>query len=218
MEFLFLVLTAFFVFGALILSNKFFGKDAIFVIGIGSAIASNVYNVGNYPINIANFIFGIDSVVYTVFIFCIFICYAFYGKKDALTLLFSALGSLFLTALLQFIASWATLGFGEQIVWGFASYIISIIATLIAVYLSLKTFILLENKNINIYLNLIITIILASLINSIIYFGVVSLINGFSENFIGMLIGSYIGKFMCTFLSLLVFFLCQKYNYNIKEK
>lgn len=214
MEFLYLVLTSFISYGALVLTNRFFGKDAIFVIGIGSAIASNVYNVGNYPIYVGNLIFGIDSVVYTLFIFCIFLCYKYYGKKDALCLLFSALGSLLFTSILQFIASWATFGFGKEIVWGFASYIISIVATLVALLISLKLFEILENKKVNIFINIAIAILIASLINSTIYFGCVTIINGVYDNFISMLIGSYIGKTMCLILSLITYLIISKYNYK----
>ena len=58
MDFLYLVLTAVLVFGALILANWLWGKDALFVIGIGSAIGSNVYNVGDYGIQIGDLIFS----------------------------------------------------------------------------------------------------------------------------------------------------------------
>lgn len=91
MDFLFLVLTAVLVFVILIVSNRFWGKDALFVIGIGSAIGSNVYNVGDYGIQIGDLIFGIDSVVYTVFVFVIFLCLINYGEKCTYTLLFSAM-------------------------------------------------------------------------------------------------------------------------------
>lgn len=217
MDFLYLVLTVFVIFGALILANHFWGKDALFVIGIGSAIGSNVYNVGDYGIQIGDLIFGIDSVVYTVFVFVIFLCLINYGEKCTYTLLFSAMGSIMLTAILQFIASWASSGFASNIIWGFASYAISVIATFVALMLSIKLFEYFQHKKINVYLNLLINILIASVINSLIYFGIVAIITGFQENFWGQLGASYLGKLMSTAFGLLTYFLCTKLPYK-KDK
>lgn len=82
MDFLYLVLTVFVIFGALILANHFWGKDALFVIGIGSAIGASVYNIEDYGIQIGNVIFGIDSIVYTVFVFILLFCFINYGEKS----------------------------------------------------------------------------------------------------------------------------------------
>ena len=140
MDFLFLVLTAVLVFAILIVSNRFWGKDALFVVGIGCAIGSNIYNVGDYGIVIGNLVFGIDSVIYTVFVFVVLLCLKNYDEKSAFTLLYSAMGSIMLSALLVFIASWASAGFASNLIWGFVSYLISVIATFAALFITIKLF------------------------------------------------------------------------------
>ena len=214
MDFLFLVLTAVLVFAILIVSNRFWGKDALFVVGIGCAIGSNIYNVGDYGIVIGNLVFGIDSVIYTVFVFVVLLCLKNYDEKSAFTLLYSAMGSIMLSALLVFIASWASAGFASNLIWGFVSYLISVIATFAALFTTIKLFKYFESKNLNVYLNFLINVLIASFINSLIYFGAVAIISGFEENFLGQLGASYIGKLMSTAFSLLTYFICTKLSYK----
>lgn len=214
MDFLFLVLTAVLVFVILIVSNRFWGKDALFVVGIGCAIGSNIYNVGDYGIVIGNLVFGIDSVIYTVFVFVVLLCLKNYDEKSAFTLLYSAMGSIMLSALLVFIASWASAGFASNLIWGFVSYLISVIATFVALFTTIKLFKYFESKNLNVYLNFLINVLIASVINSLIYFGIVAIITGFQENFWGQLGASYLGKLMSTAFSLLTYFICTKLPYK----
>ncbi len=214
MDFLFLVLTAVLVFAILIVSNRFWGKDALFVVGIGCAIGSNIYNVGDYGIVIGNLVFGIDSVIYTVFVFVVLLCLKNYDEKSAFTLLYSAMGSIMLSALLMFIASWASAGFASNLIWGFVSYLISVIATFAALFTTIKLFKYFEGKNLNVYLNFLINVLIASFINSLIYFGAVAIISGFEENFLGQLGASYLGKLMSTAFSLLTYFICTKLPYK----
>lgn len=214
MDFLFLVLTAVLVFAILIVSNRFWGKDALFVVGIGCAIGSNIYNVGDYGIVIGNLVFGIDSVIYTVFVFVVLLCLKNYDEKSAFTLLYSAMGSIMLSALLVFIASWASAGFASNLIWGFVSYLISVIATFVALFTTIKLFKYFESKNLNVYLNFLINVLIASFINSLIYFGAVAIISGFEENFLGQLGASYIGKLMSTAFSLFTYFICTKLPYK----
>ena len=214
MDFLFLVLTAVLVFAILIVSNRFWGKDALFIVGIGCAIGSNIYNVGDYGIVIGNLVFGIDSVIYTVFIFVVLLCLKNYDEKSAFTLLYSAMGSIMLSALLVFIASWASAGFASNLIWGFVSYLISVIATFAALFTTIKLFKYFEGKNLNVYLNFLINVLIASFINSLIYFGAVAIISGFEENFLGQLGASYLGKLMSTAFSLLTYFICTKLPYK----
>ena len=214
MDFLFLVLTAVLVFAILIVSNRFWGKDALFIVGIGCAIGSNIYNVGDYGIVIGNLVFGIDSVIYTVFVFVVLLCLKNYDEKSAFTLLYSAMGSIMLSALLVFIASWASAGFASNLIWGFVSYLISVIATFAALFTTIKLFKYFEGKNLNVYLNFLINVLIASFINSLIYFGAVAIISGFEENFLGQLGASYLGKLMSTAFSLLTYFICTKLPYK----
>ena len=63
-----------------------------------------------------------------------------------------------------------------------------------------------KTAGLNIYLNFLIVILLASLVNTMIYFGLSVLITGLVvENFVALLAGSYIGKFVASMCCLAVF-------------
>jgi len=174
--------------------NKF-GKDILFTVAIGSIIASNIYHIGNYPIQVGNFIFGLDSILYTLFLFCIIVMLVFYDEKSAKTLMYSSVASICFTAIIQFLASLATGGVQEGVVWGLVSFFVSAIATVIPILIITKLYKNLENKNLNLLANISINIIFASVVNSFMYYGTMALLSGgVSDNFGEILVGSYLGK------------------------
>lgn len=212
MSFLFLPFIAFILFGLLIIGYHFFKKDALFVFAIGCIIASNIYNIGTYPLQVGSFTFGVDSVLYTVFVFCILLAYIDFGKKDAMTITYTAMASTTLTAIINFIALWATSGvIGENITWSLISYIFSVIGTYIAIVIMIKCIEKLKNN----YLKIFVGILVASIINSIVYFGLIALATlSIETNFLGNLLGSYLGKFM----TLLFTFIAYSIICTLKKK
>ena len=99
-----LVLICFF--AIFILAKHFWGKDALFVIGIGGAIGANIYNINSYPLQIGNFIFGFDSIIYTFFIFCLLVMLINYGKESFNSILYSSVGSIFISAFFCWFFQW----------------------------------------------------------------------------------------------------------------
>lgn len=218
MGFIFLIIMAVISFGCFILGYKYFKKDALYVLAIGGAVAANIFNIGNFPIYVGNLVFGLDSVIYTLFIFCIAVLIMDYGKKDALSLTYTALASILFAGIVQFIASWATNGIEYGVVWGIISFITSIVATYLAV-ISVIAFYKWAHKKINKYLMMGIIIFIASIINSAVYFGVVAIFTGgFGNNFVGVLAGSYIGKGMCILFSVAAYYLTNRKSKTEKTK
>ena len=80
-----------------------------------------------------------------------------------------------------------------------------------------KLFKIFKNNNLNDYLNLLFNILIASIIASLIYLGLMAVISGFKENFLGQLGASYIAKLMSTAFSLLTYFICTKFPYKNLE-
>ena len=179
---------------AFIIGNYFFKKDALFVLGIGSAVSSNVYNVNSYSISVGELIFGLDSVIYLFFVFCVMVAYMDYGKKTAMAITYSSMAGIMLTAIFDFFAKWATIGIAENVIWGFVSFSVSVLAIFVSIYLCVLFFEKTQDK-LPILLNLGIVTALSSFINSAIYFGIMYLLGAdMFGNFGGTLLGSLIGK------------------------
>lgn len=194
-------------FAILIVAKYAFHKDGIFTLAIGAVIGANVYNVGNFPVPIGPFIFGMDAVVYTIFLFCVLSMYVEYGKASFKTLLYTALFSIFFSAMLSTFGQYLKTGsFTEEITWTGLSYLSSIIATFTCCWCMVSVYDFLKRKNCNFYLNIVISLILASMINSTIYFGLTFLFTGdLGDDFARSLFSSYIVKAIsgCIFLLLL---------------
>ena len=197
---------------AFIIGYYYFGKDSLYVLGIGAAVSSNVYNVGSYGIEYGGLIWGVDAVIYTLFAFCIIVALKDYGKKSAMAITYSSMAGIMLTAIFDFLAKWMSVGFGEDLLWGFLSYAFSTIATFVAITVAILVFESLKEKLHN-AINMCLSILIVSIINSLIYFGLTALVGGLGSDFGIMLAGSYIVKVIA-----LLFFVATYYVYEIFNK
>lgn len=196
------------VFGILLISKNFFHKAAIFTVAIGAIIGANIYNVGDYPIQIGSLIFGFDSIIYTVFVLCVLLMYIDYGKKSMMVVLYTAMFSIFFTAVLSFFGTYSQSGISATLIWSTLSYFSSIIATFFAVWAMVFVFDWFRKKKVNIYINIAIVMMICAVINSLIYFGLTFIFSStLGSAFLPALAGSYIGKIIATALALIVFYL-----------
>lgn len=211
------------VFVIFIIAREVFDNNALFSIGIGAIIASNIYNVGSYPIVIEPFTFGLDSVIYTLYIFCGLLTYIDYGKKDFNLFLYSSVGAVLLTAFFSFWGNFSQVGITDDIIWTVFSYINSVIGTLLAMWVMIWLYDYIRNKKRwNGFLCIALSLIVASIINSFIYFGLTFLYQGnLGDAFVSSLIGSYIGKGVATIVCLGCYYignLWVKYYFLLKDK
>lgn len=195
-----------------------FPKDAVFTIAIGAVIGANIYTSLAYPIEIFGITFGIDSIVYTLFLFCLLVMHESFGKKDMKVVLYTALFSIFFTAFLFFMGNLSQSGFSTTLLVNFLSYIFSILGTYCAALVMIWLYDKFKSAGLNVYLNFLIVILLASLVNTIIYFGLSFAISGLVvENFLLLFVGSYIGKFLASLCCLVVFALHRHWQKRKKQ-
>lgn len=207
------------VFGILLIAKSFFHKSTIFTIAIGAIIGANIYNVGAYPIAIGGLVFGFDSIIYTVFALCVLLMFMDYGKHAMKVVLYTALFSLFFTALLAFFGSYSQSGISSGLIWNTLSYLNSIIATFIAVWAMIFAFNWLKKRKVNKYVNITIVMLLCAILNSIVYFGLTFIYSGtLGDTFMLTLAGSYIGKAIATALCLVVVYLDNLWKKHHKKK
>lgn len=203
---LFFGIFTFLAFAIFFVGLKLFHKDAIFTIAIGTLIGSNIYNVNAFPIIIGKLQFGMDSIIYTIFIFCMLLMYVDYGKKACNLLLYTSIFSLFFTAFLAFMGNYAMSGITADLVWDSLSYIYSIVATFFAVWLMILTFDFFIKKRVNWYITIFLALLVACIVNSLIYFGLTFLtVGSLGSSFLSALAGSYIGKLIATLFCLFIF-------------
>ncbi|MGN1227283.1 MAG: hypothetical protein ACI4TX_01425 [Christensenellales bacterium] len=216
MEICFLVDIALFLVVVTLIALKLFGSNALYVMAIGCAIAGNVYNIDTLSMNLWGMVFGIDSIAYTVFIFCVFLMQWKYGKKDAFTLTYCTIGSICLTGLFRFVADWISVGIDTHIIWGFLSYLVSAFATFIAILVCSAIYERLKIK-LKSVINLILYVIIGNFINSFVYFGLMALFTlTISTNLTATLFGSYIGKTIALVICLIAFIIYEK-KFSEKE-
>ena len=213
----YLLLMSIIAFGSVILMRKLWGKDGVFVIAIGCLTGANFYNVNSYGIELWGMIVGVDAIVYTCFIYCLIILKQDYGDKPANSLLYSSIVALIFAALIDFIAKWATAGLDNNVIWGLISYLISALATWLAVFTVFKLIDFLQKKNCNKYLVIILALVIASLINSTVYLGLLALLpSGIDDNFAITLLGSYFSKLIAlifTIITVAIFEVMKKKNW-----
>ncbi len=197
---------------AFIVGYYFFRKDSLYVLGIGAAVSSNVYNVGSYGITEAGIVWGIDAIIYALFAFCIIVACKDYDRKSAMAITYSSIGGIMLTAFFDFMAKWMHDGFAVDLVWGFVSYAVSAVATYIGVLVALLLYDKLRGRAFD-WLNMGLCMLVLEIINSFIYFGVMALIGGLENNFGIALAGSYIVK-----VAGLVFFVAIYYIFDALNK
>lgn len=186
---------------------KIFNKNALYTVGIGSIIGANIYNIGSYPIVIGNFVFGLDSIIYTLFVFCVLLMYIDYGKDDMKSLLYTSLASIFFTALLAFAGTYSQSGLSTGLIWSSLSYINSIIATFIAIWAMIFAYDWLKKRKVNIYFIMVIVLLIALILNTVIYFSLTSLYTGtLGSSFVSSLIGSSIGKVIASIICLFILY------------
>lgn len=211
MEFLFLLLTAFICFFVFIFVRKFWNRNGIFTLGICGAIGANVYNSITYPVLDFGLIFGVDSIIYTLFIFCLLTLIQDKHSNASTVLLYSTIGSILFNAIIEILATLSSQNtLDNSNLNNFIASLASAFATFVALILVIKLFKYFSNKNVNIYVNFSICILVASIINSLLYFGITTLVSqSFDLNtFWLMMAGSYIGKLLSTIFALIAWFIC----------
>lgn len=100
-------------FSILVLAHSRFGYSALMTLGIGSAIGANFYNEKSFAFDVFGYPTSMEACLFTLFIFCVVLSFAFYGKKIAVTLLVTVICATLFTTLLEFLAISISIGLPE---------------------------------------------------------------------------------------------------------
>jgi len=206
MNFVLFIIFSLTVFLISLVGYKNFRSTTLYALAIGGVVNANFFHSVNYPINCFGLPFGIDSVIYTLFIFCVVVMYIKEGKKEAYTLAISSIIAIMFSALMQLIAQLLSKG-STLIVWkSFLTFFASCLASVVAIIVMLEIFSRLLTKNS--YLFLCFGVFVANVINSLIYYPFNLIINDVPANLGKIVLASIIGKviaLVCAILTLWIF-------------
>lgn len=212
MKFVLFLIFSLVVFLSVLLGGKKYRSTALYALAIGGVVNANFFHAGNYPIQIFGLPFGIDSIIYTLFVFCVIVMYIKEGRKSAYTLSFSSIIAIMFSALMQLVSDLLSKGSSPAVWNSFLNFTVSSIASVIAIIIMLE--ILNKIKNKNCYFIMLIGIIVATFINSSIYYPITTLIMRVPENIFKLLLTSIIGKFIALLCSILTLYIINLYDSN----
>ena len=210
MNFVFFLLFCITLFLLSTVGYKKFRATTLYALAIGGAVNANFFHAGNYPIICFGLPFGIDSIIYSLFTFCVLVMFFKANKKEAYVLTISSIIAIVFSSCMQLFVDLLTVGSSLKVWITFFNFSISSIASIIAIWAMLEIIAKLKQKGLNQYVLLVLGMFIVSIINSGIYYTSVTLINGVPENILQLLLTSFIGKMIALICSLGTFFLMNK--------
>ena len=223
MGFALLIIFMFVAFGLTTLFRRWIDIPTLLAVAIGCAVNANIFNPITCPIFVGPFIFSIEAILYTLFMYTIVVRVLDYGYKVAQRMALTSIAAIIISAIIEFVAIVSYKGFTAETGKTFAFYFLSSIGTIAGVWVMILIAIHCRKKNISSYIIIPLGIIASGLIHSIIYYGGMALINwSINENAVAMILGALIGKAVCIALSVFCYFINQKWwkplNLSPREK
>ncbi len=135
---------------------------------------------------------GIDSIIYTIFIYCVFLTLNDYHHKDTWTLMYSTLGSLIFAGFVQLIGDLSRYGFSPDAFGGFVGFVASALGTYLAI-LGMQYLFKKLSARTNIFVNSLLSIVFASIVQSVVYIAVTAIF-GLQSDILDTVLSSLVGK------------------------
>lgn len=210
MNIIYFLLFSIIIFLSSLICYENFRTTTLYALSIGGAVNANFFHAGNYPIMCFGLPFGIDSIIYSVFVYCVILMFLKANKREAYILTFSSVIAIMFSAFMQLIADLFTIGSCFAVWKTFLNFLVSSVSSLIGVWIMIEVLSRLKEKNINEYWLLLIGMFIVSLVNSLIYYSIATSINGTPENILTLLLASFIGKIIALICSIGAFYLTNK--------
>ena len=212
MGFALLIIFMFVAFGLTTLFRRWIDIPTLIAVAIGCAVNANIFNPTTYPITVGPFVFSIEIILYTLFMYTIVVRVLDYGYKAAQKMALTSIAAIIISAIIEFVALVSYEGFTEKSGKALAFYFLSSIGTIVGVWVMIVIAMNCRKKNVSSYIVIPLGIIASGLIHSVIYYGGMALINwSITDNALAMILGALIGKAVCIGLSDFCYFINQKW-------
>lgn len=221
MSFALLIIFMFVAFGLTTLFRKWIDVPTLIAVAIGCAVNANIFNPITAPIVVGPFVFSIEIVLYTLFMYTLVIRILDYGYGEAKRMTLTSVAAIIISAVIELVANLMKTGFTGETFKAFSYYVFSSVGTIIGTCLMVWVTISCRKKNISSYLIIPFAIILSTIVHAIFFYGGIALVEWkFDVYTLAMALGSLVGKAVCIGLSILCYFINKKFwiPLNLVEK
>ena len=139
------------------------------------------------------------------------------GRKQAYLLSISSIIAIMFAAFYELIAKILSQGYQGKIWYNFFDFLASSISSIIVIGLLIETIEFLRNKTRfkNQYLLTIVGLLIATLINTPIFYTFECIVNGTPDNILELVLTSYLGKLLAMIFALLTLYLINLYDKKV---
>ena len=170
----------------------------LYTLAIGSIVNGFIFTADAFPIMIGKFPFGMDSVVYVLFLFCVTMMYAYYGKKETITLVIACIAAVVFAGIIEGLTVCSIDGLTDQLVQKLFGYLVRSVGSILSCIVVVCCWSLLRKYQINCYLNLAVTLLVASIVNAIVCYltFLFTSVYKVSSMLFNQLVAMYLGQFI----------------------
>ena len=208
MGFALLVVFMFIAFGLTTLFRRWIDIPTLIAVAIGSAVNANIFNPLTAPVQLGPFVFSIEIILYTLFMYTIVVRILDYGYQAAKTMTFTSIAAIIISAIIELVANLASKGLDIDSLKLFSYYLFSSIGTIFGVWLMVFITIKCRNESISSYLIIPLAIVASSLVHAVFFYGGIALVEWkFDLYQLSTFLGTLIGKTVCIGLCVLCYFI-----------
>ena len=208
MNFALLIIFMFVAFGLTTLFRKWIDVPTLIAVAIGCAVNANIFNPLTAPIEMGPFVFSIEIVLYTLFMYTLVVRILDYGYDEAKRMTITSVAAIIISAIIELVATLMKDASTIETFKAFSYYVFSSVGTIVGACLMVWTTIMCRKKNISSYLIIPFAIILSSIVHAIFFYGGIALVEWRLDIYtVYMALGSIIGKAVCIALSVLCYFI-----------
>lgn len=217
MNLLFYVLFGIFIFCCVLIGGRRYRSTALYALAIGGVVNTCFFTELTHPINIFGYTFGMDSIIYSLFVFCVILMYFQSGKKQAYLLTISSLIAIMVYAVIDTVTNLLFKGLTDGSFDNLIKLTFSVLASIISMAAVLETIDKVYPKYKNQYVLTIVGLLISIAITTPVYLLTRLVISRNSEiNPWEITITSMIGKTLSIGFASLSLFLVNLYDKLVK--
>ena len=212
MSFALLIVFMFVAFGLTTLFRRWVDIPTLLGVAIGCAVNANIFNPIKYGVEVGPFVFSIEIVLYTLFMYTIVVRMLDYGYQDAKKMTFTTVAAIIISAIIELFAEMAKQGFAKVVLKDFSYYLFSSFGTIVGVWVLVFITIKLRKLKVSDYIILPLAVAVSTVIHAFFYYGGIALVEMSGDVYtIKMLLGALLGKAVCIALAVLCYFINKKF-------
>lgn len=220
MGFALLIIFMFIGFGLTTLFRRWIDVPTLLAVAIGCAVNANLFTPINSPITVGPFIFSMEIVLYTLFMYTIVVRILDYGYKAAKVMTFTSVAAIVISAFIELFARLANEVPADVAFKDFSYYLFSSVGTIFGVWIMIYITILCRKRKISPYIIIPLAIIASSIVHSLFYYGGIALVEwrrGVYTLYMGL--SAVMGKGVCILLAMLCYFINKNFWFplNLRE-